>query len=55
MTPEFYQHYPRLFSSYFKSVNNNTVKELSEAGYYYYQSILLADSLIDDKDFSIVP
>ena len=55
MSPDFYQYYPRLFSNYFSPVKEDTVKDLSDAGYFYYQSVLYTDSLIDDKDFSIVP
>lgn len=55
MTPDFYQHYPRLFSNYFKFIDNNSIEELSKAGYFYYQSILHTDTLIDDKDFSVIP
>ncbi len=38
-SPRFYQYYPRLFQNYFK-VDDKIVKQLSEAGYLYYHSIL---------------
>ena len=54
-SPVFYQHYPRLFSKYFKQVKPSLVNQLSKAGYFYYHSTLLTDSLIDDKEFANFP
>lgn len=54
-SPMFYQHYPRLFSKYFTQVKPSLVNQLSKAGYFYYHSTLLTDSLIDDKEFSNFP
>lgn len=54
-SPEYYQYYPRLFTSYFKSVDLDTVGNLSKAGYIYYHSILCLDSVIDDKVFANLP
>ncbi len=51
-SPEFYEYYPELFSSFYKNVDSKTVKELSLAGYLYYQSVLSADSVIDNNDNS---
>ena len=54
-SPKFYQHYPKLFSGYYTHVNSDKLNKLSDAGYLYYHSTLLMDSLIDDKDFSKIP
>lgn len=54
-SPEYYKYYPRLFSKYFDDVDKNIVNELSKAGYCYYHSILLMDSIIDNKKFSDIP
>lgn len=54
-SPEFYQYYPRLFKSFYEDVIPNDVVLLSEAGYLYYHSTLLVDSIIDEGDFSNIP
>jgi len=54
-SPVFYKHYPRLFHGYFKGVDEDKVEQLSKAGYLYYHSTLLTDSLIDDREFSNFP
>jgi prenyltransferase beta subunit len=54
-SPEYYAYYPRLFYKYFDDIDVETVNELSEAGYCYYQSVLLMDSIIDNKNFSNIP
>jgi len=54
-SPKFYQYYPKLFSAYFDDVSEDKINKLSEAGYLYYHSTLLMDSLIDQKDFSQIP
>jgi hypothetical protein len=54
-SPKYYTYYPRLFYKYFNDININVVDSLSEAGYCYYQSILLMDSIIDNKKFSDFP
>ncbi|GHU79048.1 hypothetical protein FACS1894145_2370 [Bacteroidia bacterium] len=54
-SPEYYEHYPHLFCKYFDDVDENVVNELSKAGYCYYHSILLMDSIIDNKKFSDFP
>lgn len=51
-SPKFYQYYPRLFKAYFKNIDDETITALSDAGYFYYQSILKIDLIIDDKDIS---
>jgi hypothetical protein len=48
----FYRYYPRLFTNYFEGINDEIISELSDAGYLYYQSTLMIDSLIDKQDFS---
>jgi squalene-hopene/tetraprenyl-beta-curcumene cyclase len=54
-SPKYYRHYPRLFASYFNNIKANSVERLSDAGYLYYQFILLIDRIIDDKIFSNIP
>jgi squalene-hopene/tetraprenyl-beta-curcumene cyclase len=51
---QFYQYYPRLFSAYFEGLDPDLISELSDAGYLYYQSTLMLDSLIDDNNFSFL-
>jgi hypothetical protein len=54
-SPKYYQNYSRLFFNYFNDIDVNTITDLCNAGYLYYQSILLTDSLIDDKEYSNLP
>lgn len=54
-SPKFYQYYPRLFNSYFEKVSQSDVEELSNAGYLYYHSTLMMDSIIDDGNFLNFP
>jgi hypothetical protein len=54
-SPKFYQNYPRLFLGYFNGLKVDVINQLSKAGYYYYHSTLLTDSLIDDREFSKFP
>ncbi|AZQ59887.1 prenyltransferase [Maribacter sp. MJ134] len=54
-SPVFYQNYPRLFAKYFTDINPEVINQLSKAGYFYYHSTLLTDSLIDDKEFANFP
>jgi hypothetical protein len=54
-SPEYYQYYPRLFYKYFESIDKKIVNDLSEAGYFYYLSILLTDNVVDNKIFSKLP
>lgn len=51
-SPEFYKHYPRLFHAYFIDVPEKTVSDLSDAGYLYYECILMLDAVFDNKDLS---
>jgi hypothetical protein len=53
--PQFYSEYPDLFRVYFNDVEQETVNRLSIAGFLYYQSTLLTDALIDEKDLSKFP
>ena len=52
--PTFYQNYPSLFSNIF-SISLEKLELLNIAGYLYYQSTILSDSLIDEKDLSKYP
>lgn len=54
-SPKYYRYYPRLFASYFNAIEGNSVQKLCDAGYLYYQFILLIDRIIDDKDLSKIP
>lgn len=54
-SPKFYQEYPKLFSLYFPDIECNTVNNLSKAGYYYYHSVLILDSIIDDNEIKEIP
>jgi squalene-hopene/tetraprenyl-beta-curcumene cyclase len=54
-SPGYYRHYPRLFALYFNTIEAGSVDRLCDAGYLYYQFVLLIDRIIDDKDFSVVP
>jgi len=49
---DFYEFYPLLFNHYFNFHNKDTLNQLSFAGYLYYQSILILDSVIDDNNLS---
>jgi hypothetical protein len=53
-SPKYYQYYPRLFQAYFSEVPEQYMNELCDAGYLYYRSILMVDSLFDDKKISNV-
>src|SRR6187549_325228 len=54
-SPKYYRYYPRLFASYFSEIERSNVEKLCNAGYLYYQFILLIDRIIDDKDLSKIP
>lgn len=49
---DFYEFYPLLFNHYFNFHDKDKLNQLSFAGYLYYQSILILDSVIDDKKLS---
>lgn len=49
---DFYEFYPLLFNHYFNFHDKDILNQLSFAGYLYYQSILILDSVIDDKKLS---
>ena len=48
--PEFYQHYPLLFESYFNIPNRKILEMLSKAGFHYYHAILCLDSVLDQNN-----
>lgn len=54
-SPKYYQYYARLFFNYFNNLDIKIVEDLCNAGYLYYQSILLTDSLIDNNEYSNLP
>jgi hypothetical protein len=49
--PDFYLFYPLLFSEYFE-VEEEQVNLLSVAGYFYYQSTIFLDKVIDEKQLN---
>ncbi|UJH68196.1 prenyltransferase/squalene oxidase repeat-containing protein [Allomuricauda sp. SCSIO 65647] len=49
--PPFYVYYPCLFSLP-SSINDNLLNDLSIAGYFFYQSTLFLDALMDEHDSS---
>lgn len=51
-SPEFYEYYPKLFTAFFPNIDSELVKELSSAGFLYYQSLLFLDAVIDDHDIT---
>lgn len=51
-SPQYYQYYPRLFSTYYTDIEESVINALCDAGYIYYHSLLLIDSVVDKKDFS---
>ena len=52
--PKFYLFYPKLFLSKEK-VDDTFVDLLCISGYLYYQSVILMDTIIDEKDNSKYP
>ncbi|MDR0866023.1 MAG: terpene cyclase/mutase family protein [Candidatus Symbiothrix sp.] len=54
-SPRYYRYYLRLFYKYFGEVDTNKIDELSDAGYYYYHSVLLMDAIIDNKKIANIP
>lgn len=54
-SPEYYQYYPRLFYAYFPNIEESKIKDISDAGYFYYQSVLIADSIHDNMDLYKIP
>ena len=52
--PDYYQNYPSLFSNIF-SISLENLELLNIAGFLYYQSTILSDRLIDDKDITKYP
>ena len=54
-SPEFYKYYPRLFHAYFPVIQADLIKDLSDAGYLYYQSVLMADAIYDTMNLSKIP
>jgi hypothetical protein len=46
--PSFYLFYPMLFSEYF-DVPENKLNLLCIAGYFYYQSTMFLDEVVDEK------
>lgn len=49
-SPEFYEYYPKLFHDYFPDIDKVTIDLLSKAGFYFYQSILQLDAVIDNQE-----
>jgi len=51
--PDFYLFYPLLFSEYFE-VEEEIVSLLCVAGYFYYQSTIFLDKVIDEKQLELL-
>lgn len=51
--PDFYLFYPLLFSEHF-GVDQRNVDLLCIAGYFYYQSTISLDNVIDEKQFNLL-
>lgn len=51
--PDFYLFYPLLFSEYFE-VEEEKVNLLCIAGYFYYQSTIFLDKVIDEKQLELL-
>lgn len=51
--PDFYLFYPLLFSEYFE-VKKEQVNLLCVAGYFYYQSTIFLDKVIDEKQLELL-
>lgn len=51
--PDFYLFYPLLFSEYFE-VEEEHVNLLCVAGYFYYQSTIFLDKVIDEKQLELL-
>jgi hypothetical protein len=53
--PPFYLYYPNLFSGMLNVLDQNKINRLSIAGYFYYQSTLIMDTIIDEKNTQKYP
>ena len=55
--PDYYLYYPKLFTSYFNIENKlkDEIDQVCIAGYLYYQSVILIDSLIDENRLIYLP
>lgn len=49
-SPEFYEKYPALFHNYYPAINTETVKQLSDAGFAFYRSVLNLDAIVDNGE-----
>lgn len=53
--PSFYIYYPSLFSGMMKMFDQEKINKLSAAGYFYYQSSIIMDTIIDEKQTDKFP
>nr|WP_198999576.1 hypothetical protein [Flavobacterium sp. ASV13] len=53
--PSFYLYYPDLFSAMFDITDQQKISQLSIAGYFYYQSTLIMDTIIDENNILKYP
>lgn len=51
--PDFYLFYPLLFSDYLE-IDEEQLNIICVAGYFYYQSTIFLDKVIDEKQFDLV-
>ena len=49
-SPDFYEKYPALFHNYYPAINTETVKQLSDAGFAFYRSVLNLDAIVDNGE-----
>lgn len=47
---KFYEYYPKLFHDYFSDIDKAKIDLLSKAGFYFYQSIMQLDAVIDNQE-----
>lgn len=49
-SPKFYEYYPKLFHDYFSDIDEVTINLLSKAGFYFYQSVVQLDAVVDSQE-----
>lgn len=46
----FYEYYPKLFHGYFPDIEEGVIDLLSKAGFYFYQSVMQLDAIVDNQE-----
>ena len=49
-SPDFYETYPALFHYYYPAIKTETFKQLSDAGFAFYRSVMNLDAVIDNGE-----